>query len=72
MLVKWLQSLFAALFPRVEPKLSKNARRRLEHTSLVSEDMELCSDGWRRPVRRLRLDMSYLDRSKYRGDGSPK
>ncbi len=48
---------------------SKTARRLLEHMEKTQDGPELCADGRVREVRRFRLDMRCLDRSKYNGDG---
>ncbi len=67
----WLYFLFGG-FKR-KPQLSKNAVRRLRHTSVVYEGEMVCRDGRPRYVRWLRFDVGrFLDRSKYNGDGSPK
>lgn len=55
------------LFP-----VSKNAARRLAHTSVVYNGVMRCRDGRKRHITWLRLDMSYTDRSKYNGDGTLK
>lgn len=65
MLKNWLKSILPPIAPPGRVQLSKNAQRRLAHTSLVYEGPMRCRDGRVRPVRWLRLDMRYLDRSKY-------
>jgi len=53
--------------------LSKNAQRRLQHTSLIYEGPMRHKDGRERHVRWLRFDIGrFLDRSKYNGDGTLK
>jgi hypothetical protein len=61
MLSNWLK--FLAPKP---PELSKNAQRRLAHTSLIHDGPMKCRDGRTRHVRWLRFDIGrFLDRSKY-------
>lgn len=69
MLTNWIKSVF---IPAKRPDVSKNAARRLAHTSVVYEGPMRHRDGKVRFVRWLRLNMRYVDRSKYNGDGSLK
>jgi len=55
----------------MQPILSKRARRKLEHTK-CRRVVETHKDGRRHVVTHCRLDMHYLDRSRYNGDGSRK
>ena len=52
--------------------LSKNAKLRLAHSVVYYDGLETGADGRERPVRRTRMLMRYLDRSKYEGDGTRK
>lgn len=55
------------------PTLSNNAIRRQWNTTNIRQEKELCSDDRVRLVTRARFDIGrYLDRSKYRGDGTRK
>ncbi len=65
---KLLGRRLAALFGK--RPLSKNAERRLAHSVTYRDEPERCADGRERPVRRTRMLMRRLDRSKYNGDGT--
>jgi hypothetical protein len=62
MLSNWLYSRLR----RTEPTLSKNAQRRLAHTSVVHDGPMYNRRGRATHVRWLRFDIGrFLDRSKY-------
>jgi hypothetical protein len=66
-----LSQIFRPALPKAE--LSKNAKRRLAHTSLIYEDPMWDGDDSERHVRGMRFDIGrFLDRSKYNGDGTIK
>jgi hypothetical protein len=66
-----LLQIFRPALPEAE--LSKNAKRRLAHTSLIYEGLMWDGGGRERHVRWLRFDIGrFLDRSKYNGDGTIK